>query len=56
MLHQVLTSIEAAQSAALDAEGQAKAKYNFTGQSAVELSLKKVSLTSKFFTIIVWVK
>ncbi|RUS80408.1 hypothetical protein EGW08_011820 [Elysia chlorotica] len=41
---EVVTSIEAAQSAAMDAEGQAKAKFNFTGQSAVELSLKKGEL------------
>ncbi|XP_012936388.1 uncharacterized protein LOC101862791 [Aplysia californica] len=38
---EVLTSIEAARTAALDAEGQARAKYNFTGQSTVELSLRK---------------
>ncbi|XP_013093375.2 uncharacterized protein LOC106077152 isoform X16 [Biomphalaria glabrata] len=38
---EVLTSIEAAHMAALDAEGQARARYNFTGQSSVELSLRK---------------
>ncbi|CAG5130025.1 unnamed protein product, partial [Candidula unifasciata] len=38
---EVLTSIEAARVAALDAEGQARAKFNFTGQSTVELSLRK---------------
>ncbi|GFO23499.1 sorbin and sh3 domain-containing protein 1 [Plakobranchus ocellatus] len=43
---EVLTSIEAARSAAMDAEGQAKAKYNFTGQSTVELSLKKGELVT----------
>ncbi|GFR98946.1 sorbin and SH3 domain-containing protein 1 [Elysia marginata] len=43
---EVLTSIEAARSAAMDAEGQAKAKYNFAGQSSVELSLKKGELVT----------
>ncbi|KAH9502336.1 hypothetical protein Btru_073485 [Bulinus truncatus] len=38
---EVLTSIEAARMAALDAEGQGRAKYNFTGQSTIELSLRK---------------
>ncbi|KAL3877382.1 hypothetical protein ACJMK2_035100 [Sinanodonta woodiana] len=38
---EVLTSIEAAQSAARQAEGQARAKYNFNAQTSVELSLKK---------------
>ncbi|KAK3610685.1 hypothetical protein CHS0354_028076 [Potamilus streckersoni] len=38
---EVITSIEAAQSAARQAEGQARAKYNFNAQTSVELSLKK---------------
>ncbi|KAK3089502.1 hypothetical protein FSP39_004125 [Pinctada imbricata] len=38
---EVITSIEAAQEAALQSEGQARAKYNFTGQTNVELSLRK---------------
>eukprot|EP00106_Octopus_bimaculoides_P002731 XP_014770173.1 PREDICTED: sorbin and SH3 domain-containing protein 1-like isoform X11 [Octopus bimaculoides] len=38
---EVLTSIEAANAAALQAEGQARAKYNFVAQTSVELSLKK---------------
>lgn len=38
---EVVTSIEAAQAAAMQAEGQARAKYSFTAQSSVELSLRK---------------
>ncbi|CAL1546145.1 unnamed protein product [Lymnaea stagnalis] len=38
---EVMTSIEAARLAAMDAEGQGRARYNFTGQSSVELSLRK---------------
>ncbi|XP_076458554.1 LOW QUALITY PROTEIN: uncharacterized protein LOC143292252 [Babylonia areolata] len=38
---EVVTSIEAAQAAAMQAEGQGRAKYNFTAQSSVELSLRK---------------
>ncbi|XP_029637195.1 uncharacterized protein LOC115212426 isoform X1 [Octopus sinensis] len=41
---EVLTSIEAANAAALQAEGQARAKYNFVAQTSVELSLKKGDL------------
>ena len=39
---EVMTSIEAARAAAMQAEGQGRAKYNFTAQSSVELSLRKV--------------
>ncbi|XP_050393870.1 uncharacterized protein LOC126811885 [Patella vulgata] len=38
---EVMTSIEAAQAAAVQAEGQGRVKYNFTAQSPVELSLRK---------------
>uniref|UniRef100_A0A0B7A9T0 Sorbin and SH3 domain-containing protein 1 n=1 Tax=Arion vulgaris TaxID=1028688 RepID=A0A0B7A9T0_9EUPU len=43
---EVLTSIEAARVAAMDAEGQARAKFNFTGQSTVELSLRKLEFVT----------
>ena len=39
---EVLTSIEEAQSAAMQSEGQARAKYNFNSQTSVELPLRKV--------------
>jgi len=39
---EVLTSIEEAQNAAQQSEGLARAKYNFTSQTSVELSLRKV--------------
>ncbi|XP_060066917.1 uncharacterized protein LOC132547177 isoform X3 [Ylistrum balloti] len=38
---EVLTSIEAAQAAAQQSEGQAVAKFNFSGQTNVELSIRK---------------
>ncbi|XP_056019298.1 uncharacterized protein LOC125671809 isoform X33 [Ostrea edulis] len=38
---EVLTSIEQAQEAARQAEGQARARFNFNGQTNVELSLRK---------------
>ncbi|XP_070185201.1 uncharacterized protein [Littorina saxatilis] len=38
---EVVTSIEAARAAAMQAEGQGRARYNFTAQSTVELSLRK---------------
>ncbi|XP_064615603.1 sorbin and SH3 domain-containing protein 1-like [Liolophura sinensis] len=38
---EIVTSIEAAKAAALQSEGQAKAKYNFTAQTPVEMSLRK---------------
>ncbi|XP_069125566.1 uncharacterized protein [Argopecten irradians] len=38
---EVLTSIEAAQAAAQQSEGQAIAKFNFSGQTNVELSIRK---------------
>lgn len=38
---EVITSIEAAHAAAQQAEGQARAKYNFNAQTTVELSLRK---------------
>ena len=40
---QVVTSIEAARAAAMQAEGQGRAKYTFTAQSSVELSIRKVN-------------
>ena len=48
---QVVTSIEAAQAAAMQAEGQGRAKYNFTAQSSVELSLRKVSSLLGYFVL-----
>lgn len=39
---EVLTSIEEANNAAQQSEGLARAKYNFTAQTSVELSLRKV--------------
>ncbi|CAE1256924.1 SORBS1 [Acanthosepion pharaonis] len=41
---EVLTTIEAARAAALQAEGQARAKYNFVAQTSVELTLRKGEL------------
>lgn len=41
---EVLTSIEEAQSAAMQSEGQARAKYSFNSQTTVELPLRKVGL------------
>nr|XP_034313654.1 sorbin and SH3 domain-containing protein 1 isoform X45 [Crassostrea gigas] len=38
---EVITSIEQAQEAARQSEGQARARYNFNGQTNVELSLRK---------------
>ncbi|XP_067672543.1 uncharacterized protein [Haliotis asinina] len=38
---EVMTSIEAAKMAAMQAEGQGQAKYNFTAHTSVELSLRK---------------
>ncbi|XP_033746573.1 uncharacterized protein LOC117331777 isoform X4 [Pecten maximus] len=38
---EVVTSIEAAQAAAQQSEGQAIAKFNFSGQTNVELSIRK---------------
>lgn len=38
----MITSIEQAQEAARQSEGQARARYNFNGQTNVELSLRKV--------------
>ena len=43
MCVQVVTSIEAARAAAMQAEGQGRAKYTFTAQSSVELSIRKVN-------------
>lgn len=40
---QVITSIEAAKSAAQLSEGQARAKYTFNAQSSIELPFRKVS-------------
>ena len=43
---EVVTSIEEAQHAALQSQGQAKARYNFNAQTSVELPLRKVSACS----------
>jgi hypothetical protein len=50
-MFQVITSIEAAKAAAMQAEGQGRAKYNFTAQSNVELSIRKVILNFFLMTL-----
>lgn len=52
---EVMTSIEAAKMAAMQAEGQGQTRYNFTAHTSVELSLRKVQPSLFYFSIIlIW--
>jgi len=50
---QVMRSVEEAQTLATSRHGKATAKYNFTGQTDLELSFRKVSLsyTIQYYTV-----
>ena len=42
--HQVMRSVEDALTLATSRQGQARAKYNFKGQTTMELSFRKVNI------------